>query len=610
MTDAQVNIGYELYQIITDFGEPLEIFREAFQNAFDENATQIFCRVYEKKRMRGTELIIDIWNNGNPLKKEQIDNFFGLAKSTKINQENIPIEGKLGYKGHGSKIFFNANKVQICSKSSDKEWAVELDSPLEQLEDKNIYSYSDICSNEILGISLPCDWAQGFMVRIIAPRHFNTLHTKFKLNHAYLRDYIKWYTVIGTIRTLYDKNLEDKNIQLYLAGLNIEDFYRNYSSIENIDPIPTFEVIDNSRYEIINLGHYFPPARHTETSMKSYAEKVGSNKAYYDFYSRMIYNDTVVCSNNTSFRLIINLEGYETKRKYDILLSKRGRTRTELIHTDGERYGLWVCKGGIPVEKVDDWIEGGKGSGTYTYMQAFIDCDDFQLTANRGSIQNSDIEKIEIIKAQLNTILNDNRIKSLMNERSEMEQLEKQILSIDNDRKELTSRNKLALQKKSILLPDGTKLLEPSKLKTGYSESETLILLIQLMTLYPKLFSFKLLDYNTNKGIDFVVDVNGTPKYIELKGTLSKKINHPFKYIDRFLCYDIDLKVDDIVSDMEDFETKFTINYNDFFASYDDDFKNLPYKSYQLIPNSSQIKSMEIISLKEILTQILRATIS
>lgn len=54
-------------------------------------------------------------------------------------------------------------------------------------------------------------------------------------------------------------------------------------------------------------------------------------------------------------------------------------------------------------------------------MQAFIDCDDFQLTANRGSIQNSEIEKIEIIKAQLNTILNDNSIKSLMNERSEME---------------------------------------------------------------------------------------------------------------------------------------------------------------------------------------------
>lgn len=453
MNDAQVNIGYELYQIITDFGEPLEIFREAFQNAFDENATRIFCRVYEKKRMSGTELIIDIWNNGEPLKKENIDNFFGLAKSTKINNDNMPIEGKLGYKGHGSKIFFNANKIHICSKNHSEEWAVELDSPLEQLEDKNIYSYSDIYDATTLGISLPTDWEQGFMVRIIAPRHFNTQHTKFKLNHAYLRDYIKWYTVIGSLRPLFDKNLQSKDIKLYLSGLKEDDFCRNYCTLEVIDPIPAFESVNGINYEVITLGHYFPPNRYSESAMKSYVKTIKSNKAYYDYYSRTIYNDTVVCSNNTSFRLIIHLEGYETKRKYDILLSKRGRARNELTHTDSERYGLWVCKGGVPVEKVDNWIEGGKGSGSYTYMQAFIDCDDFQLTANRGSIQNSEIEKIEIIKSQLNSILNDNSIKSLMNERSEMEQLEKQIQSIENDHADLQTRNKLSQQRKKLYYP-------------------------------------------------------------------------------------------------------------------------------------------------------------
>lgn len=447
------------------------------------------------------------------------------------------------------------------------------------------------------------------MVRIIAPRHFNTQHTKFKLNHAYLRDYIKWYTVFGSLRPLFDKKLQSKDIKLYLAGLKQDDFSRNYCSLEMIDPIPTFETINGISYEIITLGHYFPPNRYSESAMKSYAKSIKSNKAYYDYYSRTIYNDTVVCSNNTSFRLIIHLEGYETKRKYDILLSKRGRARNELTHTDSERYGLWVCKGGVPVEKVDDWIEGGKGSGSYTYMQAFIDCDDFQLTANRGSIQNSEIEKIEIIKSQLNTILNDSSIKSLMNERSEMEQLEKQIQSIENDQADLQIRNKLSQQRKTITLPCGRILLEPTKLKTGYSESETMILLIQIMTLYPKLFTFNLLDYNTSKGIDFVVDINGTPKYIELKGTLNKKINHPFRYIDRFICYDINLKADDIVNDIEDFDTKLTINRDDKFASFDNQFKNNIYKSYQLIPSSSQIKSMEIIVLKEILINILHAKI-
>lgn len=605
--EVQINKGYELYQIITDFGEPLEIFREAFQNAIDEDAKKVFCHIYEKQRMSGSELYIDIWNDGNALKKEQVANFFGLAKSTKVDENNMPIKGKLGYKGHGAKIFFNARKVQICSKEDGIEWGVDLDTPLTQLEENNTFEYSDYINAEKLDLHLPESWKQGFMVRIIGPRHFGTLHTQFKLNHMYLRDYIKWYTVFGTIYTLYDDVLKEKGIKLYLSGLKVEDFQKVYNKIDKVDPMPLFENVDGITYEILEMGHMFPEERFTENKMKQYAKDVNSTKAYYDFYSRRIYNGNVVCSNNTTFRLIISLEGYETKRKYDLLLSKRGKPRTEMMHTDGERYGLWVCKGGIPVEKVDDWIEGGKG--TYTYMQAFIDCEDFQLTANRGSIKNSDIEKIDIIKKELNRILNDNKIKALMNERADMELLEKQIQSIDGDIKELSERKKVANNRNKIILPNGVILQEPTKNKSGYSESETMVLLINIMAQYPSLFTFRLLDYNTTKGIDFVVEVNGEAKYIELKGTLGKKMNHPFRCIDKFICYDTELEVDDVVTDIEDFETKLFINKQDSFASYDEQFKNRNYKSYRLRPNSAQIKDMEIICLKEILIDIIGATI-
>ena len=42
MRQAHVNEGYELYQIITDFGDPLEIFREGIQNSFDADASNIY----------------------------------------------------------------------------------------------------------------------------------------------------------------------------------------------------------------------------------------------------------------------------------------------------------------------------------------------------------------------------------------------------------------------------------------------------------------------------------------------------------------------------------------------------------------------------------------
>lgn len=606
MPEVNINKAYELYQIITDFSDPLEIFREAFQNAIDENADKVFCHVYNMNKLSGSKLIIDIWNNGNGLPKDKISCFFDLANSSKIDKDRIPLKGKLGYKGHGSKIFFNSELVQICSKSINDYWAAELNNPIEQIEKNGFISYSEFKNPDKLKLELPNEWENGFLVRIIGHLHFKTEHTKFKLNHKNLRDYCKWYTVFGTIGNLFNKELNNKNIKLYLRGLDIESFSKQYNSIELIDPIPSFEIINDINYEVINLGHYFPDERSNDTHMKSYTKKINSNKPYYEYYSKM-FKENITCTNNISFNYVINIEGYETKRRYDILLSRRGRSRTEITHTDSDRYGLWACKGGVPVEKVDDWIEGGKG--TYSFMQAFIDCDDFQLTANRGSIRNSDIEKLDIIKKEINKIFDSKKIKEAISQRTEYEKLENQLESIDEDEKNLKKRFKEANKKKSIILQSGIILKEPSKRKTGYSESETFVLFLSLISQYPYLFNFKILDYDTNKGIDCVVDVNEFPKYIEFKGTMHKKINHPFRFIYKFICYDLDFNENDIVIDLEEFKTSLKVNKDDKFLSFDDDFKDKKYTSYQLVPDSATIQSIEIINLKNLITEVLGAKI-
>lgn len=607
MPEVQVNKGYELYQIITDFGDPLEIFREAFQNAYDEGATKVFCRVYETEKLSGKELIIDLWNNGDGLEKERTECFFDLANSSKIDDNRIPIKGKIGYKGHGSKIFFNSKIIHICSKYKENYWAVELDNPIKQIEKDGTFYYSDYKSPEELGLSLPEEWEKGFFVRIIGHLHFNTQHTMFKLNHKNLRDYSKWYTVFGTIRTLFDIDLKNKGISLYLNGLNMQNFKNEFDNFETIDPVPTFETVEGIEYEVLELGHIFPEERFTETSMKKLATSINSPKPYYEYYSRMIFNQEVACSNNTNFRLTMNIEGYETKRRYDVLLTKRGKSRTEITHTDTERYGLWACKGGIPVEKVDEWLEGGRGA--YSFMHAFIDCDEFKLTANRGTIDNSDIEKIEIIKKELNKIFSGQRIKDAIEERTEIEKMENQLTSIEEDKKLLEERYKLSKKKKDIILPEGIIIKEPTKRKTGYSESETLILLVNLLSIYPKLFTFNLLDYNTTKGIDCVVEYQYAPKYIEIKGTMQKKINHPFRHIYKFVCYDIDFNENDIIIDIEDVKTQLIINKTDRFYSFDDRFKGKPFVSYNLIPDAAHFQSMEILNLKAILTDVIGAKI-
>jgi len=402
---------------------------------------------------------------------------------------------------------------------------------------------------------------------------------------------------------------DDSKLKLFLRGLSLENFKESFDNFHQIDPIPVFSSHTNIEYEEIILGHYFPNQRTTEKLMTSYANSVGHNKPYYDYYSKKIIDEVVYLDDDVNFKFILNTEGYETKRRYDILLSRKGRSPIDkkLQHSDGERYGLWACKGGIPIEKVDDWIEGGRGVGTYTYMRGFIDCDNFDLTANRGSIRNTNIEILDKVKAKVNEILKDKKIQQELKERTEIEEFEKTLRSIDEDEIELKKRFSESKKRKKIVLPNGKILIEPTKAKSGYSESETLILLIQLIAYYPNLFTFKILDYNTTKGVDFVIEKSANPKYIELKGTLHKKINHSFRHISKFICYELGIKVDDIISDIEGLEVNLELNSDDTFDSFNADYKGIKYRSYKFNPRSVVIESMEIIELKYLLQKIIGA---
>jgi len=605
--EATIDNGYEFYQTIINFDHPIQIFREAFQNSIDENATEVYCKVFLVKSLGGEDLFIDIWDNGGGLKKGDVDCFFGLAKSTKVSEDKTPIPGKLGYKGHGTKIFFKSEKIEICSKTDDGElWGVILDDPVKQIRDSGKFRYSNFIEVDKLSFKFPNQFNTGFYLRIKNPYYFKTQHTRYMLNHMYIRDYSKWYTVFGNIRTALAK--PDVKRYLFLRGFNIEHFINEYSSFSSIDPVPEFIKVVSEEFEIIPTGHYFPDQRSTDKDMKKYADKVKKNKPYHHYYSKEIYKKREYLDNNLFFDFLIFIEGYETKRRYDVLLSKQSSSVPDILHhTDAHRYGIWACKGGVPIEKIDDWYKGGRGVGTYTFMHAFVDCESFELTGTRGSIRNTDLEILDKVKERMNAILEQKSIKDLFKERDAWEKTYKMERKLDDDKEELNKRFKAAQNRKIINLPNGVQLLEPSKNQSGFSESETLILLIQLLTSYPKLFTFNLLDYNTTYGIDFVVRKEEHPRYIELKGKMQSKINHSFRYVYKFICYDIDLKEGDILEDPEELKAQLSINKNDKFGSFDKRFNNKKVISYQLIPSSTAFQSMEVIVLKKILTDIIGA---
>ena len=611
MNQVNVNAEYELYQIITDFEHPLEIFREGIQNAFDANATQIYVKVDKYDRLGGRQIVIDMFNNGEGLSRDKLPNFFDVANSTKVDSNYLAIKGMHGYKGHGTKVFFNAQEIKICSKTKEGDyWAASMKDPVSQIETEHCLEYSDPMEPNDLDIELPKEWEQGFRVQIINPKVFSSIENQEQLDHRCLRDYCKWYTIIGTVETLNNEELEQKGIKFYLAGINRDAFAKKYNNNSVCDPVPNFATVNGVDYEVIPLGHYFPPKRDDDRTMADYVNSIGATgKPSYKFYSKQIYN-SIVDAGALSFRLIIYLEGEETERRYDLMMSRQGRARENTEHTAGQRYGLWACKGGVPVEKVDDWIEGGKGVGAYTFMHAFIDCDEFKLTANRGSVKNTEIDKINKIRKAFNDVFSSSKVKNALEERRLWEELEKTNLSVKADKANLKDRYKNGKKRKKIILPDETVLFAPREIKTGYSEAETFGLLTQLMTKYPKLFTFSLLDYDTNVGIDFVVEDNmGYPKYIELKGELIKQINHPFSLIYKFICYDTKLSSGEELLDKEEIKMIFDITENSTFDSGDSTYNGKQFTFCKLNPTTPKASSIEVICLKRILKEVIGATI-
>jgi hypothetical protein len=71
----------------------------------------------------------------------------------------------------------------------------------------------------------------------------------------------------------------------------------------------------------------------------------------------------------------------------------------------------------------------------------------------------------------------------------------------------------------------------------------------------------------------------------------------------------LDFNENDVVSDLQELKVVLKINKHDKFFSYDDNFKDKKYTSYQLIPDSANIQSIEIISLKTFIKEVVGAVI-
>ena len=110
--------------------------------------------------------------------------------------------------------------------------------------------------------------------------------------------------------------------------------------------------LGETKLEEIPQGHYFPDdSKDINKLFEDYLTKAP------DYYSKKIIKEGVLKNYpEISYQAIFFIEGKYAKYTYNQMLRRRGYSAPEGAYTIQERYGLWLCKDYMPIQRKNEWI--------------------------------------------------------------------------------------------------------------------------------------------------------------------------------------------------------------------------------------------------------------
>lgn len=485
----------EFIEIANDFANPLDLVREAISNAFDANSDEIQLFFDTEVIFGETISVITIADNGDGMDRNDLQSFFDLGNSTRrLNKDTI------GEKGHGTKIYFNSKKIVIETSKNGFEYKAILDSPFAKLHNREIPKV-DVVQNK-------CDDAKNG-TRITIYGYNNNRREQF--THSRLRDYVFWFTKFGSIESQFGVE-KYRCAKIKLKGL------------------------DSDSLETLEFGHKFPEESAKATNLfEKYMVKAP------DYYCRrFVKSGSLPKHPEIRYNAVFSVEGKKVKYDSNVMIRRPGYSAPDGAYTIQERYGLWLCKDYIPIQRKNEWITT-KGS-EYTKLHAFINCQSLRLTANRGAIDNTPAEILQDIESVVRSMFEEITEGAEWAELSYLESEAEGFNTVEKEKKNFKLRIKKA-NSSNIMKYRDVILVEPQR------ESGVESLVVQLITLRPELFPFTIIDYDTHEGIDVIAKArDGIPidrsrlYYVEFKYNLSTQFNHSFENTFCIVCWDTDLK--------------------------------------------------------------------
>lgn len=552
----EVRAAEEFLNIVGDFRDPKEAIREAVSNALDWGAQTISVEVLRDQKRPDEELIIKIQDDGVGLDKERLKAFFDLGHSTAVEKDELgrKITTRIGEKGHGTKTFFNSRQIEVFSQSPECTIEALMNEPLLTLHKQRVPGY-DYDLEEVKNTET------GTTITILG---YNNNKTR-DFEHNLLKDYLLWFTKFGSVEKEFGIDT-NKEKSLKLKGLGASD------------------------WEAIKFGHIFPSEN---SNIKNLRAEVGTDWTRV-FVKRWCFpNEKVGPFPGVTFDLVFYLEGNQAKLGYNTMIRRQGVTPLPGMYTVEDRYGLYVCKDYMPIQRMNEWISTGQQE--WTKYHAFVNCQTFSLTANRGNVGNTRPDLLEAIGEAVRVTFEEKvRSSSDFQAYEDEVELEKRYRSAKAETADFNNRFKAIASKKVATLDDSVELLQPRR------EAGVLALFVAISALHPGVFPFRIVDYDTAKGYDAVCTVSTALNlakdelfFVEFKYLLKERFDHSFDKLAKVVCWDCAIGDGTLVEDLVGKKRTLKVSRPT---------EETPYTQYMLV-TSSAYHNIEVFVLKDYLKE-------
>lgn len=503
----QVNETQEFIEIAFDFSNPLDLVREAISNAFDAMATEIIIDFSTIDRCGKKVLKIELKDNGQGMDLKGLKSFFDLGNSMSRGNEE-----KIGEKGHGTKVYINSDKIEVRTQKDGILYNAVMIEPKYRLYEGKVPTV-EVDSKLVNSVET---WTH-----IVIIGYNNDDRRKF--THEQLKDYILWFTKMGSIEREFNID-KYSNVILKLKGVDRKK---------------------QLGYEVIKFGHVFPEE---SLSVEKLLDSYMVNAPKYHC-KRWKFEGTLEHAPEVEYQAVFYIEGVRVKYSYNDMIKRSGYKAPVGAYTIQERYGIWLCKDYMPIQRKNEWIT--KKGSEYTRFHAFINCQELKLTANRGSVENTPSEVMQDLQTAVEKMYESILSSSEWFDIDYLESEANAYNTLEKEEKDYSKRIAL-VNKAKISTYKGIHLVEPQK------EQGVFGLYMQISQVEPELFPFTIVDYDTHSGIDVIVREKNkslplkkdTLYYVEFKNILERNFNHSFKHLHNIICWETKLINGDEVEDV------------------------------------------------------------